>query len=225
MTYISIIVLFLISLFGIKKFKCKSWVLIPLLFLSLFIALILEFQNAKEKKYSVHYGEIESNKITKPVYLGSGNFKCEILNGVLNLSTYDTTYFKKTKFRAWIEDKKLLIDADLKNDEGRLIARIERNEWTIKSNEVFDKNFDDNAIEILDSYGDIVFQVDLVDRNHILLRGIFYGNDSTFVLLNELNGAPFISVFSIKDKEEILKKLPFKSLFKFPSNLHMGERL
>lgn len=68
----------------------------------------------------------------------------------------------------------LLISAIIHSLDGKVIAKIQNNEWVLNPNNYFRKNFDKSALEVIDEYDIPVLQVEYLDGNNIKMGGIFH---------------------------------------------------
>jgi len=68
----------------------------------------------------------------------------------------------------------LLISAIVHSLDGKIIAKLENNDWVLNPNNYFRKNFDRSALEVIDEYDIPVLQVEYVDENRIRIGGIFH---------------------------------------------------
>ena len=68
----------------------------------------------------------------------------------------------------------LLISAIVHSLDGKIIAKIQDNEWVLNPNNYFRKNFDRSALEVIDEYDIPVLQVEYVDESRIKIGGIFH---------------------------------------------------
>ena len=90
----------------------------------------------------------------------------------------------------------------------------------------WDTNFDENALEIVNSENNAVFQLVYGDRENAVVSGIFLrivgespGAPPRWVVANQ-DGAAFFP--ATEEQIENLKALPL--IFKYPAALHKGER-
>ena len=127
-------------------------------------------------------------------------------------------------------DGRLFVSARVRSRDG-LVVDIVNSEWK-SSTQAFDKNYSDNAFEIKDSNGEIVFQL-LVSGNVSYLQGFFFdkeGNGVGFVDAHDVgdinnvalagtNGVGRIIPIS-KDYKGPLPRI--KPLFKYPGPAHIG---
>lgn len=68
----------------------------------------------------------------------------------------------------------LLISAIVHSLDGKIIAKIQDNEWVLNPNNYFRKNFDRSALEVIDEYDIPVLQVEYLDESRIKIGGIFH---------------------------------------------------
>jgi len=68
----------------------------------------------------------------------------------------------------------LLISAIVHSLDGKIIAKIQDNEWVLNPNNYFRKNFDRSALEVIDEYDIPVLQIEYLDESRIKIGGIFH---------------------------------------------------
>jgi hypothetical protein len=121
------------------------------------------------------------------------------------------------------DQQRIVVSAPIRDAAGALIAEIVNNEWKVNPARAFDRNYNANALEVLDEFGDVILQARLVGNTVRLLaklrgptgNGIAIGSgigpDGQLggILEPRLPKAPFT--------------LKFARLFKYPSALHFGE--
>lgn len=122
-------------------------------------------------------------------------------------------------------DGKLSVSAKIRSHDG-LVAEINGNEWKVNPSKSWDRNYSSNALEVQNADGEIVFQVKIkkdfggLDAAHF--QGIFFdsdGNGIGFTESENQKGAVFS--FSKANSGQTLPQI--KPLFKYPSELHLGE--
>jgi hypothetical protein len=112
------------------------------------------------------------------------------------------------------------------DSHGTLVAELANNEWRVNKNASFDRNFTDDALEVKDSAGDIILQVRLVE-DRVQLQGKFYGPNGEGVAIGkgaDASGNPggILEITGPKHPHLALKIAP---MFRYPSELHLGQRL
>ena len=125
--------------------------------------------------------------------------------------------FGSDKIDVWTEEGKLKVSATVRDKDGKIIAIIKGNEWTVPPQaQIVDKNFDDNAFEVIDAYNRVVMQVSMVGEC-ALLSGVFYKEDGSAAIV--ANGGVYIAPPGESIPYDILKPI-----FLYPSDRHLGER-
>ncbi len=109
------------------------------------------------------------------------------------------------------------------NDKrGKLVGELIDSEWKIKPNDLWDRNYSKNALEIKDDTGDIIFQVILID-NKVQLQGKFYNSTGNgWGIFGKKGGRGNITPLGPNSPFPDVKIEP---IFKYPSDLHLGERI
>jgi hypothetical protein len=158
-----------------------------------------------QKPFEVNFG---SNIIIQTVN--------ELSDGI-NLSTYINVGYEypiQIKFR----DVRLLVSAEIKNEEGETIAKIKDNYWVVNENNMIarDRNYNSYAFEVINSNLIPVLQVVVQEQNKIYIGGFFY--DPSRKVLVTPRGL-FINPSSAQIDENI------QPIFRYPSEEHLGEMM
>lgn len=127
----------------------------------------------------------------------------------------------------WLDEGRVVISATVRDRDGEIIAQIEDNHWVVNPSKVSDFNFSDDALEIRNTQGDIVFQVRLKGNEAsiagVFHPGLFFPHD--FPINPELAGQPVDRrhgpVILVPWIHEVDGR-PY-SLFKYPRSAHLGE--
>lgn len=113
----------------------------------------------------------------------------------------------------------LKVSVAIRDKTGRLIAEILENDWKIKPNNSWDRNYSSDAVEVRDSSGDIVLQVRaLPDR--IQLQAKLYDSSGRGIALGKTKGGGTIEMTGPNHPDLTLKIEP---LFRYPSSSHLGQ--
>lgn len=120
---------------------------------------------------------------------------------------------------------KILVSTQVRDRTGRLITELIRNEWRVRPSLLWDRNYNAQSLEVRDESGDIVFQATaLSDR--IRLQGIWRGPDGRFVELAEKTDFQHVNrgflQFGFPGQTQ---EAPIRPMFRYPSDLHLGELL
>jgi hypothetical protein len=122
-------------------------------------------------------------------------------------------------------DGKLSVSTVIRDRTGKMIGRVRDNQWEVFP-AAWDRNYNDEALEIKNSVGDVVFQARIVG-DFLQLQGEWYTRDGTGVRLVEVLGRPGVGaqlqlsysngVFPMKAQTKI------RELFRYPSRDFFGE--
>lgn len=193
----------LVGIFSSKQ-KWLKWVAAVLVIIIAFGQIWVECESAQKEKRSRWNGVLTSptrSKETIPVLLvGAGlgpdpprmspvppsHELMTLADGAPVLLRMDRG---EAKISMWIRDR-----------EHRLLASIRDNEWMVNQQRAFDRNFNDNALEVIDDKGKVLFQIQV------------QGHEVKFAaLLDEY--VLFAPLFGPNEG----------SLFVYPSSQHAGE--
>jgi hypothetical protein len=212
-------------------FAC-SLVLIIISGIGIYNTNILNKKREKRERYSKDVGTLNPKTKKKSLLWEVNGDTIEYKNGVFDM-TYNPL-FKNAVFKTWIEDGQVYVTTDVRDSIGDLIARIVRNEWVVNPQQRLDKNFDNSALEVIDNSGTIIFQVEIKD-NILRLQGLFYFSAFEAVIVRRFmfpNRPLTLAFFASSEDEGYKLPIPMQPqmvgvipLFKYPSYLHMGDRI
>ena len=122
----------------------------------------------------------------------------------------------------------LMVSTKIRDRTGKLIAELQRNEWKVAlPPETWDRNYNDNSLEVKDANGNVVLQIRLL-KNIVQIQGAwwisFQGRQTQVVVrktpTSEIHGgyrAQIVFVGIRGDWPEI------KPIFVYPSETHLHE--
>ena len=217
-----------------RPLNVRAWLIISLLVISTCVSFYVQQKNDFENRYLGNSGIIESKSDTNTVlYWNVGLKPIAIPGGFLDVTNYQILLpeqFKDILLQAWVEDGKLFVNSEVRDVDGHRIALMQRNEWSVNPNFRYDRNFDQNGVEIFDNNGRIVLQVDLL-KNIVSTYGLFYNKGgATCSILSPFkwpghNSIGAYVVIQSDAVDEYLKLAPIEPIFKYPSDQHKGERV
>jgi hypothetical protein len=112
------------------------------------------------EKLSQMYGVIGAKDNLKPwnenpQFLSLGGALMMVMNpnGVILTDKGDPVLWVST------DGGHLSVSADIRDENGDLIAQVRGNEWQLNKDLIFDRNFSDNALEVKEKKGSVVLQV------------------------------------------------------------------
>lgn len=131
------------------------------------------------------------------------------------LRFYDDT------FHVWIRWGKLRVSAKVRTENGNEVLEIRDNEWVVNPNEIFDRNFTNNALEVRNRGGETVFHILLCGEAAAFEARFFNGSGDALAIASPGN-PPRGPIFEIRHFG-----LPLEThlgeWFLYPSTLHPGE--
>jgi hypothetical protein len=136
--------------------KGGSMLIILIGLIGTIVGLKADRNSFQDKRQNATSGVIISSKntLTKNILIGSTRFLINNNDGVLVYDNEDPLLSVKTK------DNKLLVSTSIRDKEGHLLAELKDNNWTHQVKPfIFDRNYNDNTLEIRDNTGKIVLQV------------------------------------------------------------------
>lgn len=199
----------------------------------------------KDAKYQKNYGSLSPQKTdNKELVWALGNAIFKFPDGVFDLAEIpveDVDYFGRkipenpfsgVKYKASISNNKISVNTSLLDEKGNLIAEMQDNEWLVNRNFSIDRNFDNTALEVKDNSGDVIFQIEIV-KNIVYLKGKFMRPDGFIAMAaskktHSGRERGYHLVFKPPKKElepRLLNLVSIDPIFKYPSELHKGERV
>lgn len=215
-----------LSLQKLRQWDIKSWAIVFTATILAVVSITKDFSDKAKEMYSNDFGAIdgslESKKIVYPaVSLGNPE-------SIFQLTNNDTTgeLIQGTGIRVWLEDNKLYVNALVKDENGMVVAKVERNEWQIAriGALIFDRNFDNHGVEIKDGKDRVVLQINF-DGTKVNICGIFIKTPQPSMAFYSChNNNEEGSCFLITTRPDTISNI-ISPIFKYPSGLHPGERL
>lgn len=192
---------------------------VPSEYVALYVTLIIMlsgyqviqiYNESKKEQYFEYSGTIKGSTIEYPalkigsaIFRPSDNFTGPLFN------------IDGDPIRVWLEDGVLQLHTIIRDRKGNIAAVWLGNEFKINPNSIFDYNYDDRALEVLDEYGDVILQVQM-ENDGVLFAGKFYRKDGWRLGI----GYNFIEL-QPPDKELELK---FEPIFKYLGKDNLGIR-
>lgn len=228
-----------------KSWTWKTWISI-FLFLLIEAAtignLVIEIKESKLSKYYKDVGVLNPDKGLEPsLYWKYSNAESiRYPNGILDFRNVPihlrSVYLHLVDFKAWKENKKLYVSTSLYDSARNLVAEIRANEWKLMTGKRFDKNFDENAFELRDVTGSVILQV-VLSGDDVSVQGRWYLPDGKCVIVkriikDKVDNTAVVWLYPGTDifKWENEPANPYETrkispIFKYPSELHPGERI
>ena len=201
-------------------------IIVVLLAVTAVFQIIIEIKDSNEGEKTKYTGEIKPSVVDllsteKGIYpklqIGESG---TILEQVGDGSDPSGIFFEKGHISLKLIDGNLKMSCSVKNKNG-LMAEIIDNEWKVNPTNSFDRNFSKNAIEVKDNNGEIILQVKHVG-DRVQFQGVFYNDNGTGVALIENQNGPG-ALFGWIDPKKPNKEYRIKPIFRYPSELHLGE--
>ncbi len=167
-----------------------------------------------------------------------------------------TIWAERTLLRRWwkfltpTEIVQLKVSTKLRDTHGELVAEIIGNEWKLRKENLWDRNYDNNALEVRDDKGDVVLQIVLCEA-YVQFAAKMYGQDGAGfgigsktitqedIRRHEEGSLPIVAAADgpkegrIGDVTAVLEVHPpgipmglvIQPIFRYPSDLHLAERI
>jgi hypothetical protein len=235
MRKITLIVLALIlAIIGlIKRETVPLFLTIAVVFLLVLYAvikIIIEQKQSKDEAKSKYYGVLKpkskillsSKKNTYPKFEFGDSGAILVFAGKPDEPLFQI--FRDNSLTIKIKRGKIKVSTIIRDRGGAIIAELMNSEWKVNPNNSFDRNYSKNALEVKDSNGDVVLQLILVE-DRVQFQGKFYdsrGNGVAFGKVRGPNGKIGGSI-EITGTAHPNLTLHIEPIFKYPSELHLGE--
>lgn len=153
------------------------------------------------------------DKVTLPIIsLGGARFLISSLDGAVLKDGNETLLTVK------ITDKKMLVTTVIKNKDNEIVAELKNNEWEVNKEKYYQRNYTDEALEVIDHSGKVVLQVVRFDDT-MYISGVFRCMDGGTRTFTPGQGGGYIDV----RPKGVEPKLSIQKIFNYPSDLHFGE--
>ena len=217
-----LILTFVIALLGLiaqryYKDRIPKWLFIALVSL-LLISFLANVHQTQQDELKAEYlknsgtlsGKLENQSIIYPsISLGSAEFVWQGEQGE------PIFIIGNDSLKIWIENSELKLSTVLRDQDGKIVAKIEANEWQVNPNLIFDRNFDDKALEVINEKGEVILQA-VFDGKTVQFCGKFYREDGWQIAL----GNNYMEFRPPGEKVQ----LTFTPIFKYPSAEYPGQR-
>lgn len=128
-------------------------------------------------------------------------------------------FFDDNILRIKVESGQIKVSGLIRNPQGNVMAELVDNEWKVNPNQILDRNYAKHALEVRDQTGDVVLQVRVIE-DRIQLQFKAYGPDGGAVVMAKNPKGP--GGFLSNEPLEV-RHLRINPIFKYPSDLHLGE--
>jgi hypothetical protein len=130
--------------------------------------------------------------------------------------------FENSDLTIWIDNGDLKLSTKIRNKSGDLVAEIIGNEWKLKEEKLWDRNYNANALEVKDQEGDVVLQV-LVREDYVQLAAKMYSSSGQgFAIGSTESENGVMGAMEVRPPGQPLE-LSIEPMFEYPSDLHLGE--
>lgn len=235
-----------------KPVSGKSWLIVGLLIVSTIASFIIEHRKNKDEKNSSNTGVLESKKVAEEkglIFELANNswikFPSERFD-LMSLSKYMVggddkkkeeilNILKGIELEAHLENGKIMVNTTIRDADGTIVAEIINNNWKVNVNPiVWDRNFDDKALEVKNNSGQVVLFVEII-KNIVRLNGVFIKPDGSVAIvmpfkLPELGPDTETAVLMLgepgkaKDLKDVKDLINIEPKFKYPSAAFPGQR-
>jgi hypothetical protein len=122
-----------------------------------------------------------------------------------------------------MENGDVKVSTTIRDRTGHIVAELTKNEWKVNPHNTWDRNYSKNALEVKDPTGDIVLQVILLD-DRIRFQAKLYDSSGRGVGIGKVRGPEgWGGGIEITGPAHPNIELKISPIFKYPSDLHLGE--
>jgi hypothetical protein len=127
-------------------------------------------------------------------------------------------FFDDSHLTVELEDDQLKVSTVIRDQTGKVVAELVKNEWKVNSATAYDRNYSKDAIEVRDASGDVVMQLRFVS-DRVQFQGRFFDKTGRGVTICKVKG-PDGKMGGAMDFSGQLRITP---IFQYPSERHLGE--
>jgi hypothetical protein len=91
----------------------------------------------------------------------------------------------KPIFTATVKNGKLFISIIIFDRDGKIVAKIEENEWVINKNNIFTMNIKSSEIKIINQYNEVALHCIALPDGSVKVNGTFYVDGREIVATDE----------------------------------------
>ena len=218
--------------------EVKRRLRVGIILLGLMASVIAWYWQAEEQRMSAMTGRLMPPTVTErqsgtlTVQLGGNIVQLDLPELSRGQAIKPLDYFPFLNMQGMalsvrLDQGRPVVSARVRGWDGVQAAEIHENEWVINPGGVMERNYDPHGVEVIDSYGIPVLQLELLDRGTLRLSGVFWegrsGGSITVV------GDSCLTVMARPSTPADLDAIMVGACgverwFLYPSRLHLGER-
>jgi hypothetical protein len=124
------------------------------------------------------------------------------------------------------ENGKLKISTKIRDKNGQIITEIANNEWKLKKEILWDRNYNDTALEVKNTEGDVVLQV-ILKKDCIQFSAKMYDGQGNGIGLGSKLDERYGEILGVLEIRKLWcpLELHIDPIFEYPSDLHLGQLL
>jgi len=133
--------------------------------------------------------------------------------------SFGSLNFQGSELLVELIDGKAKISSEIRAENGDIIAKIKRNEWQAIQPKILDRNYNDDALEVINSKGRVVLQIKVLPTT-IQIQGEWWGANGygDRALKTPEGGMEIIGLSHDSNPDEP----SIQPMFLYPSELHFG---
>lgn len=111
----------------------------------------------------------------------------------LGNSSIKSMFYLDHPFTFFIKKNLIALSSIIRDEDNNIVFEMDKGDWALKKNNNFSINYDETAIELIDSKGYVRFQIEIIE-NTLIYKGLLYKNEGVWVFSDAItDGKVFIS--------------------------------
>lgn len=154
------------------------------------------------------------------------NYSLEELSKPLPISS---VFNKITKLNSGFENisirysnNNIYLSGTIYDINKNIIVELVDNKWRVNKTFIYKFNFDDHGIELFNHLGQVVFSLDINERNQVQIQGISYNHDLNVVGISTTSGLVILNLLENNFHtrlDDALYKHKFMPIFEYTGNV------
>jgi hypothetical protein len=176
-----------------------------------------------------YYGVLEaqgttlfsSKEVTRTIQFGQTGFKIA-MQGPQDSPIFN--FFNESNLMVEEVGGKLKVSTQIRDPSGEIVAELIRNEWRVSPPKIWDRNYNDDTLEVKAASGRIVLQVRVLP-DLIQISGEWWSKNGEGIRIATSNDAKFgvSTVFQPLRRGNNPNEPRILPIFAYPSETHLGE--
>lgn len=131
--------------------------------------------------------------------------------------------FSTLALRLAAKDGRVVVSTKIRDSKGAVVAEVNENEWKLNVGHFYQRNYTDNAFEVVDVRGHVVLQLVLLPDRIRFQGRTFVAEGYEVMIFGPPDRRGKGAVFTDLPSEMTGIKEPIPRMFLYPSELHLGQ--